>query len=347
MSTCTVRPVKIADLDAAAELLAAGHQRAHESCGASVPRPAKYLDPRHCHHLLERLASVVGAHGVVAEHYGAMKGFLIGEPQRYSPEEFPSLYAEPESGSIPLHGHAVENRQDAGPVYAAMYAALARQWVREGLFVHNISVSAADALTGEAWNNLGFGRKSVCAMRPTGQPVAIRGDGVETDFVVERVEDPDHEVPEMLHRKLMKYQTGTPMFWAYDGRADASAAKLRQGLFQEGRAICFVAYRASRPVGMMLFAAPVFLSPLVVPEDTLYLWEGYVEPEFRSGGVASLLLERSMAWLRFHGHRWCALHFVAGNQLGRRFWLGNAFAPVEYTLKRHVDERVGGGHSRA
>jgi hypothetical protein len=47
-----------------------------------------------------------------------------------------------------------------------------------------------------------------------------------------------------------------------------------------------------------------------------------------------------MAWARKQGHRWCTLHFASGNPSGAPFWLGHGFIPVEYTMSRHLDERV-------
>jgi hypothetical protein len=34
------------------------------------------------------------------------------------------------------------------------------------------------------------------------------------------------------------------------------------------------------------------------------------------------------------------LHFAAPNLQGARFWLSSGFVPVEYGLRRRVDERI-------
>ena len=45
-------------------------------------------------------------------------------------------------------------------------------------------------------------------------------------------------------------------------------------------------------------------------------------------------------WAREQGYEHMALHFAAPNLQGARFWLSSGFVPVEYGLRRRVDERI-------
>ena len=112
-----VRPFEAGDLAACAALLAHSHSEAcaRESLGPA--RNAVYGDPRACLELLERFFGSGHADVVVAESEGRIVGYFAGERQMFSPTEFPSIYAEPRSVSIPLHGHAVADSVDATDAY--------------------------------------------------------------------------------------------------------------------------------------------------------------------------------------------------------------------------------------
>ncbi|MFT4572467.1 MAG: GNAT superfamily N-acetyltransferase [Hyphomicrobiaceae bacterium] len=336
MST-VVRNLRPEDSAACAALLAhaqAGAIREEETGGA---RTARLADPGACVELLDRLFSSRRSDAVVAEEGGRIVGYLAGDRQMFSPEDFASIYAEPRSVVIPLHGHVVADHSDAVDLYTKMYGALAGRWIDGGMFAHSISVAAEDADAVEAWSWLGFGYKSVCAIRDTAIPVTLRED---VRVRVEQVGSERDDLIERFHCRLMIYQTGSPMFWPYNGEADAAVRDVRSKLLDTGQAGCFLAWVDDEPAGMMLAAPGIFLSPMLASSDTAYLWEGFIDPVARAGGVGAALLGRLMGWLASRRQNRCALHFVAGNPLGRRFWLGQGFRPAEVLLRRHVDERV-------
>jgi GNAT superfamily N-acetyltransferase len=333
-----VRSFEAADLAACAALLAHRHSVDCAREGLGPARNPAYADPRACLEMLERFFGSGRADVVVAESGGRVVGFLAGDRQMFSPAEFASIYAEPRSISIPLHGHAVADTVDATEAYTEMYAPLATRWVTAGMFSHNAGVSADDERMLEAFYFLGFARKSVCAVRSTWDPVdAPPEDG---GVRVARVSNEDEALMERFHRDLMTYQTRSPMFWPYSGEADPAVADLRTKLVESRQGLCFAAWIDDAPVGMMLLAPALFLSPLLSSVEMAYLWEGFLDPGARSKGVGSTLLARALVALRTQGHRWCALHFVAGNPLGARFWQGHGFVPCEYTMRRQVDERI-------
>lgn len=339
MGKVHVRELRTDDLAVAAELLAAAHGRAQSSGPGGLLLGIRFLTPSGCRGILEQLVASPRAKAVVAEVGGRVCGYLAGERQLFAPEDFASIYAEPRSASIPLHGHAVAADADASLVYEAMYGALASAWVADGFFVHTVAVSALDRAAAEAWAMLGFGRKSICAVRPTvplGDPVPVP-DGV----TIHEVRGHDDEVLETFHRRLMTFQTGEPMFWPYTGESDAKVRAVRRDAMLSGQGFAFVAKDASgEALGSMLFVPSVFLSPLLVCDKMVYLWEGFVDETSRSAGVGSMLLEHAMQQLQGRDLQWCALHFIAGNPRGGRFWPAKGFLPVEFVLRRHVDERV-------
>jgi GNAT superfamily N-acetyltransferase len=288
---------------------------------------------------VEQLLASPRATAVVAERHGRVCGFLAGERQLFAPEDFASIYAEPRSTNIPLHGHAVDADDDADILYEAMYSALAEGWVADGFFIHNVAARASDPATLDAWSLLGFGRKSVCAVRAT-SPLDVRTRPVE-GITIDELRGRDDEILETFHRSLMTFQTGAPMFWPYTGESDARVRSVRRDALLSGQGFAYIARDAGHvPLGSLLFVPSVFLSPLLVCERMVYLWEGFVDERSRSAGVGSLLLDHALSCLRERGVLWCALHYVSGNPRGGRFWPSKGFAPVECVLHRHVDERI-------
>ncbi len=333
-----VREFLPSDVYAAAELLRAAHIRAQGSAPAGSLLGVRFFDARACRELIETCLDSPRTRGAVVEDGSHMCGYLLGEKQLFGPQDFASIYAEPRSIGVPLQGHAVAADANAALVYETLYAFLARDWVADRFFIHNVSVSALDGASAEAWSRLGFGHKSVCAIRPM-RPLVPRPRPV-WDLVIEEIRGRDDDILETFHRRLMTFQVGAPMFWPYDGEADAKVRDIRAEAMACGEGVAFVARRGGEALGSMLFVPAVFLSPLLVCERMAYLWEGYVEGDARGVGVGSVLLDHAIDRLQRDGVEWCSLHFVSGNPRGGNFWRSKGFIPVELTMKRHVDERV-------
>ena len=206
-------------------------------------------------------------------------------------------------------------------------------------FVHNVAVNAFDRAAMDSWVNLGFGRKSVCAVRPT---MRLDSDHAQhANIVIEEIRGHDDEALEIFHRRLMAYQTAAPMFWPYTGESDVRVSAVRRDAMVSGQGFAYLARtRAGEAVGSLLFVPSIFLSPLMICEKMVYLWEGFVDDSYRARGVGSMLLEHAMAALFERGVEWCALHFVSGNPRGGPFWTSKGFLPVEAVMHRHVNERV-------
>lgn len=339
MATITVRDFRASDLQAAAELLAASHGRAEASSGLAVRLGDRFFEPRACRQIVEQLVASPRSSAVVAEDGGVVRGFLAGERQLFAPEDFASIYAEPRSTNIPLHGHAVAGDSDAAALYGVMFASLSATWAARGHFIHNVAIRAGDGAAGEAWAGLGFGRKSLCGLRST--QTSDQASCYDDDIGIEEIRGRDDKVLESFHRKLMMFQTEAPMFWPYVGDSDARVRNVRRDAMVSGQGIAYVARdRDGEALGALLFVPSVFLSPLLVCEKMVYLWEGFVEEDHRASGVGTRLLDFALAALRERGLLWCAVHYVSGNPRGGRFWPARGFQPVEIVLRRHVDERV-------
>ena len=221
-------------------------------------------------------------------------------------------------------------------VYREMYAVLADHFVKLGYFDHLVAVSPPDAGTAEAWASLGFGRNAVAALRdvaPTQKPQAkleLHQAGAE-----------DAEVIFKLSEELTLHHAKSPIFWPFLRETDESSHEMQRGLLTDPQANAhWVAYERGKPVGMNTFMPPAFLSPMLVPPKTVYLYQGIVTGDARTGGVGTALLSRGAEWAREQGYEYMTLHFAAPNLQGARFWQSSGFVPVEFGLRRRVDDRI-------
>jgi GNAT superfamily N-acetyltransferase len=130
------------------------------------------------------------------------------------------------------------------------------------------------------------------------------------------------------------------MFWPLLNEPQAAAREHTKGLLDNPANAHFIVYADGKPAGMQTFMRPGFTPPVMDFEHDVYLFEGVVEAKARSGGVGTALLAHSMKWAQEQGYSQCTLHFASGNPSGAPFWLGHGFVPIEYTMVRHVDERV-------
>lgn len=329
-----VAPFQEEHLDGAALLLAQRHTRDRS---LEPALPAAFASPEVTRPLLEQQLREAGASGVAALRDGALVGFLLATPVLPGPRQFVASVFPPRSMAIPYHGHALAQEEDPA-LTRELYGALAEGWVRRGFFDHFVSVPATASGLRDAWDSLGFGRDSACAIRAVDEPVkgAKRAAPVE----VRQVDPEAFEAIKELSRALAEHHVRAPVFAPLLEEPLEHGFEFTRGLLADPANAHFLAYRDGEAVGMCTFMGPGFLSPLQTPQGCVYLFQGIVHQEARGMGVGSALLSRSMVWAREQGYAWCALHFATANLSGARFWLGNGFRPIEYRLHRRIDERV-------
>jgi GNAT superfamily N-acetyltransferase len=115
---------------------------------------------------------------------------------------------------------------------------------------------------------------------------------------------------------------------------------MQRGLLDDPANAHWVAYENGKAVGMNTFMPPGWLDPMTVPDKTIYLFQGIVTEDARAGGVGTAILSRGAAWAREQGFDYIALHFATPNVSGARFWQSSGFKPVEYGMRRRIDERI-------
>jgi GNAT superfamily N-acetyltransferase len=325
-----VRRFQADDLAQAAELLAQRHRR----CRALFPiLPARFELPAACEELLR---SAMGyAEGFAAELEGRLIGFMFAVRNLPAPTSGAARYAPDRSSMLFAHGHAIAPDGDPYLAYHELFAAVARFYIRGGIFEHVAHVPAGDPALDRAWNDLGFGRSAAVAARTTEPTGRARGASVW------RAGPDDLERVARLVDEESRFHARPPMFRPYlsgDTRKTV-LEELRSALGDPGQAILLGGARRDQPVGVLCIG-PARGSPLFIPDDAAYIGDTAVLDGHRGAGVGSDLLEGALGWAREQGYRHLTLHFATSNAVSSAFWVGHGFVPVMYHLRRTIDQRI-------
>ena len=322
-------------IDAAASLLAERHGRDRER----DPRfPAAYEIPPACRPLIENALTEFGASGVVAVAEGEVVGFAVMAPFLAQPMHMTAAFFPPRTTQIGYPNHAAKAGMEH-EVYREMYAVLAAEFVERGFFDHNVYIAPRDHAVEEAFVSLGFGRTLTAAMRGV--------DPVEgaTKADLHQAGAEDESVVFALNEELMLHHSRAPIFWPLLREPEESSHQFTRELLANPKANAhWVAYDNSKPLGMNTFMGPVWVSPMLTPEKTIYLYQGIVSEQARRGGVGKAILAQGIDWAREQGYQHVALHFASPNVSGARFWQSQGFVPIEHRMSRHIDERIAWAH---
>jgi GNAT superfamily N-acetyltransferase len=333
MDPLNVVPLEPDHLQAAASLLAERQRRIR------TPRPdfpAAFEDPSACRPLIEEALSEPGAVGVVALAAGEPAGFMIMSPIVFSAIDIRAAFLPARPAEIPYVGHAA--RPDvAYDAYREMYGVLSGEFVARGYFDHIAYVSPSEQQVHDAFGSLSFGRTLVAAMRGVDPVSGADGTRVE----VHRAGIEDIAVVTGLNDELLLHHARAPIFWPHLEEPRPALDGFQRTLLDEpDENAHLVAYDGGRAVGMNTFMAPVWINPLVRPDRTIYLYQGIVSENARSGGVGKAILARGVEWAREQGYEHVALHYASPNLSGARFWQSQGFEAIEYRMARRVDERI-------
>lgn len=330
LSTTLFEPAK--HLDAASSLLAERHRHDRER----DPRlPTTFDDAAACRVQIEQVLTTVGAHGVVVFDGASPVGFGISTPQFIEPTHMLAAFFPPRGASLGYSAHAAAEGMEYD-VYREMYAVLADDLVARGIFHHSVSVPASNPAAVDAFNSLGFGRNMACAIRDV-DPV----DRAAASIDVNQASAEDLHAITALGEELTLHHARSPIFNPYVRESDDAHHNFIKGLLEDPDANAhWVAYEGGKAVGMNTFMQPFFLSPMTVPDRTIYLFLGIVTQDARQGGVGSAILSQGVQWAREKGYENVALHFATANLSGAKFWQSSGFKPIEYGMRRTIDERI-------
>jgi GNAT superfamily N-acetyltransferase len=321
-----------ADTDAAGALLADRHARERQQYPLL---PGAYEDPARAADLVRRTLSSCDGVAVVDDR-GDIVGFLTSFESSPDPTSPMARWA-PERSSLHLvHGHAVAEQADAGPTYAAMFAAVAERALERGITDHVVHLPIGTAATETAWVALGFGRVTVVAVRDL---TPLDGDR-RGDVEVRTATPQELDLVDSLVDEEAVFHAGSPIFRPYRRRetTEAVRAELAAELATDDHAF-LIARHHGRDIGI-LSIGPGVGSPLYVPDRAAYIAATAVVADARRSGAGAALVDAALAWAAEHGHAAACLHFSTANITSTSFWTGVGFTPVMAHLRRRLDERI-------
>ena len=284
--------------------------------------------------VLAKLAEfTAGAPGVVAIRNGKLVGFLAamlspsfrGHRGVFSPEW--------------ANGASLE---DAHAIYQELYRVIAADWVRNGYFLHVLTILANDRSGLAAWHWQGFGLIVADAIR-TAAPVPVSGiTPMPGPVEIRQATAADLTELQPLHQGLRRHLTNTPIFLPLPQKWDQE--RFRHWLATDG-AMTWLAFVDGRAVAWMRAqTGDDGAAELVRDAATVAITGAYTAPGQRGGGLATALLQTVQAWAVDQDAARISVDFETQNIDGARFWLRH-FRSVAYSLQRQVDERILWAHA--
>ena len=296
-----IEPFTDANLDAAAEMLAARHAR-HREAEPLLPADVDFRAQ------IESEWQVEGASGVISG-----EGYLFGRPDKLG------------WFTVGIGGHALSGDAEHA---RDLFAAAAGAWVEAGHAKQMLFLPSSDGPLVDAWFRLSFGASAVLAMRETGPEEPFAADasirpGTRDDFRdAARLEIAMHDAmrpaPSFSDLALQSVEE-VAAEWLED---DFSSYEL------------FVAERDERIIGhVLLYRRP---PDLRVPADAIDLGQVSVEPEARGTGVGRALTAYGIRWAHEHGYPKMTTDWRMTNLWASRFWPRRGFRPSFLRLYRSI-----------
>jgi ribosomal protein S18 acetylase RimI-like enzyme len=293
-------------LDAAAELLAARHER-HRSVFPQLPEQLDYRSE-----IAALLAD--GATGAFTE--GA---YVLGRPLA-ADLWGPNIWIEPA-------GHAASDPERLRDVWAAAAAS----WLEQGVRAHYALVPATEEPLLDAWFRLGFGAQQAHALMEIPErewPLGVR-EATEDDI------DALVEIGPLLSR----HQSQSPVFSSVPQQsADEVRADVLDDFSRDD--VVNLVYEADGRIVGDFFVCPIELasvhSGLARPRGAAFIGFAIVHPLSRGSGAGLALTDASFAWARARGYETMVTDWRETNLLASRFWPRRGFRRTFLRLHRLI-----------
>jgi GNAT superfamily N-acetyltransferase len=301
-----IAPFADEHVDAAAELLAARHER-HRS---SFPQLPADLDYR------AEIAALVAEGATGAFTDGAYVLGKSGPEDRWGPNIW-----------IEAAGHAARDPE----LLRDVWASAAATWVEQGLKAHYVLVPTTDPDLLDAWFRLGFG--------------AQQGHGLieipEREWPANVREATRDDIGAMVEigPLLSRHQGNSPVFSSVpEQTADEVRADVLDDFSTEG--VANLVYEAEGRIVGNFFVCPLELSSahtgLACPPGASFLGFAITHPEARGSGAGVALTDASFAWARGRGYEAMVTDWRETNLLASRFWPNRGFRKTFLRLHRAI-----------
>jgi predicted GNAT family acetyltransferase len=315
----------------AGELLAKRH-----ACNRQVLPllPERFEDPQVAAGAVEELWQAKYKNGYAAFRNGKMTAYLIGDF-----ENMPWA----RSGYVYLHGYALADGESV-TVLQDLYALLGEDWVRRGIFSHNLYISAADKEVIQGLFAVGLGRERVDALLDL-RTLEIPKLEAPPGITIRRAGKADAERAGSVAYVMIDALSSAP-YWLpitpesiaewkerWSGRVDDKAEGGKDWAV-------WMALEQDQAVGTVTFFKNTEQEnevQMLISPQTIYLATAVTKPEVRNRGIANALTWRGLEEARKEGFEVCLVNWVSPNLLAARHWPGYGFQEAAYRLSKQVN----------
>lgn len=236
------------------------------------------------------------------------------------------------SGSyVPEWAHCA-NHDDADRIYGKLYTEMSRIWTGNRNLTHIISFLTDNELA-QTFNMLGFGMQVIDAVKPLDnlKRSHLRG------FAIERA-DENHISQLREFDLLMNEHLESPPIFLKRSDEKASEEQISRDFLSDD-VITLVAIKNKEIISCIRGKKNSGNIPILDDKGTFGINFGYTRSEYRSSGIASVLLNEILNRAKDEGAGFSSVDFESQNIEGRTFWLKH-FEPLVYSMMRKVDDRV-------
>jgi GNAT superfamily N-acetyltransferase len=233
---------------------------------------------------------------------------------------------------VPEYCHA-SVLPDRRELYQIMYMRLAREWVRDHVYLHSIGHFAHDTVLRESLYQLGFGAIIAEALRDLSE--------VHGAHVTDIAEEPHIERLVSISIEESHYFRDAPIFIVKETEADERRVILESSI-REGDT--YFAFYENGEAGAYLSvgesASGAFKEGFLLRDTcTAQIKNAFVKPHIRGKGIGKSLLQRAVDWSSEHRYKRLFVEFETANYFGGNFWRSH-FTPYLYFSMRYVDNTV-------
>lgn len=313
----------------AGKLLAERHVRNHQ---ALPLLPARFEDPQIAIKAIESLWQKKSTNGHAAFRNGKMVAYLIGDFENQP-------WAR--SGYVHLHGYGLAEEESIA-IFQDLYALVGEDWVKRGIFSHNLYISAADRKIVDGLFAIGFGQERVDALLDL-RGLEIPKMDEPKGITIRRAQKGDEEHLGSVAYVMIDALSSAP-YWLPITPEDRLGWKERWGKRADAEEwMVWMALENDQTAGTVAFILDVEQEEedqMLISKHTLHLATAATRPEMRGRGIANILTWRGLEEAQRLGFQNCLVNWVSPNLLAARYWPRFGFQHAAYRLSKQINPMI-------
>lgn len=308
-------------------LLAQRHKRNRASLSLL---PQRFEDSQVAAKAIGTLWQNKSRQGYAAFRDGKMVAYLIGE---FAAQSWGRC------GYVHLPGYALADDESVNTIQD-LYALLGDEWVKKGVFSHNLYISAADTDVIDVLFSVGFGKERVDALMDL-RAITIPQIGQPSGITIRRAGAGDHDhlggLSDVIFRALANppnWHPTVPEDWeelreGWSGLSEDKEWTVWLAL-ENNKALATVGFRPEEEND----------SGMLVSPRTFYLSVAATSPAARGRGLSTALTWQGLRKSQEDGFEICYTNWISSNLLASRFWPRFGFKDVAYRLSKRLNPMI-------